>query len=102
MIRDSFWRNVRSKLNAFFVQPVIAELKEELVRHIDDLYRSCTQSGQSKEDIEKEKRALADESSRDSALLLSAQASLSMLHAVRDETPLQFDVPTRTRGLSIE
>lgn len=102
VIRDSFWRNVRSKLNAFFVQPVIAELKEELVRHIDDLYRSCTQSGQSKEDIEKEKRALADESSRDSALLLSAQASLSMLHAVRDETPLQFDVPTRTRGLSIE
>ena len=36
-IRESFWRNCRSKLNAYFLQPMIGEIKEELLKELNTL-----------------------------------------------------------------
>ncbi|ELP85051.1 hypothetical protein EIN_080030 [Entamoeba invadens IP1] len=50
VIRESFWRNTRSKLNAYFLQPMIGEVKEELSRQIPVLDNVLLSSRKSEEE----------------------------------------------------
>ncbi|EKE38143.1 hypothetical protein ENUP19_0181G0022 [Entamoeba nuttalli] len=103
VIRDSFWRNARSKLNAYFLQPMIGELKEELSRQIPTLGNILTVHKKSTEEVEdelnklnKQKKQLCEDYER---VMEVKNLLLSIQSKNPSQPPPNFESPMKKRVL---
>ena len=91
-VRESFWRNTRSKLNAYFLQPMIGELKEEFSRETQVVFTKILSTFKSKEEQQKEIDDVIKRKN-DFGLIVDQCEELRNLLTSFTSHSQQFDVP---------